>query len=191
LEGARGAIARVRQQWNDVIRAVVAACEGNAQAAAQLAPFLDEMSQQDDWRKLVAVLRRILAGERDPMTLFPGLDDTDVVIVGDVLRGLAGSPPAERGELEGGHDDASDMVKLDDFLAVIVQACRPDAPPGLGEQLYNATRSMATQANAPSGIRELGRVLNAILAGEREFDLSALPPELANKVRGVLEALKE
>jgi hypothetical protein len=48
---------------------------------------------------------------------------------------------------------------------------------------------MATQLNAPSGIRELGRVLNAILAGEREFDLSALPPQLADKVRDVLAAL--
>ena len=149
------------------------------------------MSQKDDWRALVAVLRRILAGERDPLALFPGLDDTDVIIAGDVLRGLAGSPPAERGELEGGHDDAGDMVKLDDFLDMVIQACRPDAPPGLAEQLYSATRGMATLLNAPSGIRELGRVLNAILAGEREFDLSALPPQLADKVRDVLARIAE
>jgi hypothetical protein len=145
------------------------------------------MSQKDDWRALVAVLRRILAGERDPMTLLPGLDDTDVVIAGDVLRGLGVDVPLAGQEKE---DDSGDMVKLDDFLAMIVRACRPDAPAGLGEQLWNATRGMATQPDAPSGIRELGRVLNAILVGEREFDLSALPPQLADKVRGVLDALK-
>ena len=186
-EGANAAVARIRQQWNDVIRAVVAACEGNAEAAAQLAPFLEEMSQQADWRKLVAVLRRILAGERDPLALLPGLDDTDVVIAGDVLRGLGIDVPLAGQEEEEG--DASDMLKLDDFLAMIVQACRPDAPPGLGEQLYNATRGMASQPNAPSGIRELGRALNEILSGERDPDLSALPPQLADKVRGVLDAL--
>ena len=83
------------------------------------------------------------------------------------------------------------MVRLDDFLNMVVQACRPNAPPGLAEQLDHATRGMATQPNAPSGIRELGRVLNAILAGERDFDLSALPSELADKVRGVLAALQD
>ena len=186
-----------------MVQATVAACEGNAQAAAQLAPFLDEMSQQDDWRKLVAVLRRILAGERDPLALLPGLDDTDILIVGDVLRalgvGVSSLPLSETGEPseegrwqgDGGHDDQGDMVKLDDFLAMVVQACRPDAPPGLGEQLYNATRGMATQPNAPSGIRELGRVLNEILSGERNPDLSALPPQLADQVRGVLDALRD
>jgi len=82
------------------------------------------------------------------------------------------------------------MVKLDDFLAMIVQACRPHAPAGLGEQLWNATRGMATQASAPSGIREMGRALSEILSGERAPDLSALPPQLADKVRGVLDALR-
>jgi hypothetical protein len=33
-------------------------------------------------------------------------------------------------------------------------------------------------------------VLNQVLAGERDPDLSALPPQLADKVRGVLDALK-
>jgi glyoxylate reductase len=200
---ALDAVARVRNQWSPVIQAAVAACQGNAQAAAQLAPFLDQMSQKDDWRALVAVLRRILAGERDPLALLPGLDDTDVIIAGDVLRSLGvderslplsetGEPSEEgrwRGD-EGHDDDDGDMVKLDDFLAMIVQACRPDAPPGLGEQLYNATRGMATHASAPSGIREMGRALNEILSGERAPDLSALPPQLADKVRSVLDALK-
>lgn len=188
-------LARIRQQWSDVIGAVLAACNGDAEATARLDPFLDQLSQQDDWRALVVVLRRILAGERDPAQLLPGLDDTDTLIASDILRGLGvdeSSLPAlaeERGKPAGGHDD-SDMVTLDDFLAMIVQACRSDAPPELGEQLENATRGMAAQANAPSGIRELGRVLNAILAGEREFDLSALPPQLADKVRGVLDAIR-
>lgn len=183
-ESAR--VVRIREQWDDVVHAVVAACQGDADAAAQLAPFLDEMSKKDDWRALVAVLRRILVGERDPMALLPGLDDTDIIVAGDVLRGLGVEVPlAGQGE----EDDGGDMVTLDDFLDMIVQACRPGAPPALGEQLYGATRGMAIQPNAPVGIRELGRALNAILAGERAPDLAALPPELADKVRGVLQAI--
>lgn len=181
-----GSIARIRQQWGDVIQAVVAACQGDTDAATQLAPFLDEMSQKDDWRALVAVLRRILTGERDPVALLPGLDDTDVVIAGDALRGLGVDVPLAGQEED---DDTGDMVTLDDFLNMVIAACRPDAPAGLFEQLYDATRGMATQPDAPSGIRELGRVLNAILVGERAPDLFALPPELADKVRGVLQAL--
>ena len=179
-------VARIREQWGDVVRAVIAACQGDADAAAQLAPFLDEMSQKDDWRALVAILRRILAGERDPMALLPGLDNTDIVVAGDVLRGLGVDVPLA-GQDE--QDDGGDMVTLDDFLNMVAQACRPGAPPGLAERLYNATRGMATQPNAPSGVRELGRILNAILSGERAPDLVALPPELADKVRGVLQAI--
>jgi hypothetical protein len=146
------------------------------------------MSQKDDWRALIAVLRRILAGERDPLALLPGLDDTDVIIAGDVLRGLGVDVPLAGQEEEEGDD--GDMVKLDDFLNMIIAACRPDAPAGLGEQLWKATRGMATQPNAPAGMRELGRALNEILSGERSPDLSALPPQLADKVQGVLDALR-
>ena len=179
-------VARIREQWGDIVRAVIAACQGDVDAAAQLGLFFDELSQKDDWRALVAILRRILVGERDPMALLPGLDDTDIVVAGDVLRGLGVDVPLAGQEEK---DDGGDMVTLDDFLNMVAQACRPGAPPGLGEQLYGATRGMATQPNAPAGIRELGRVLNAILSGKRDPDLAALPPELADKVRGVLQAI--
>ena len=42
-----------------------------------------------------------------------------------------------------------------------------------------------------AGMRKLGRVLNAILSGERNPDLADLPPDLADKVRGVLAQLGE
>jgi hypothetical protein len=180
-------IARIRQEWGNVIYAVIVASQGDAEAAMQLAPFFDMLSQKGDWCALVAILRRILAGERNPMQLLPGLDDTDLIIAGDVLRGLGVDVPLAGIEEE----QDGDMVSLDDFLNMVIQACRPNAPPGLAEQLDHATRGMATQPNAPSGIRELGRMLNAILAGERDFDLSALPPELADKVHGVLAALQD
>jgi hypothetical protein len=179
------AIARIRAQWEDVVQTVIAACQGDAHSAAQLPPFLDQMSRQDDWRALADALRRILNGERDPIALFVSLDDTDALIAGDVLRALGVEVPLM------GDEDGGDMVTLDDFLSMIVMACRPDAPDDLAEQLLGATRGMAAQPTAPAGMRELGRVLNAILSGERNPDLADLPPDLADKVRGVLAQLDE
>ncbi|MBL7063667.1 MAG: hypothetical protein ISS49_05585 [Anaerolineae bacterium] len=186
------AIAQLRQQWAPVIQAVVAACEGQAQAAAHLQPLLAQLSHQDDWRHLVAALRRILAGERDPAALLPGLDATDTLIASDLLRALGvevGQDLPDPGNRGGRPQPGEQALTLDDLLGLVAQAGTEQAPPGLGEQLFGLTRAMATQPQAPAEMRELGRVLNHVLSGERAPDLSALPPELAAKVRQMLAAL--
>jgi len=175
------AAAQLRRQWAPVVQAVVAACRGDAAAAAQLEPLLAQFSKQDDWRHLAAALRRILTGERDPAALLPGLDANDTLIASDVLRALGVDLTGFR-NLSG--------LSLDDLLGVVALACTPDAPPGLAEQLHAATRTLAADPNAPAEIRALGRALNAVLSGDRAPDLSALPPELADKVWGMLGALK-
>jgi len=86
-------------------------------------------------------------------------------------------------------DDDGKLVSLEDFIQMVTRACKPDAPAGLAEQMRTATRGMATQPNAPPELRELGRVLNQILSGERNPDLSALHPQLAEVVRGMLREL--
>ena len=50
----------------------------------------------------------------------------------------------------------------------------------LGQQLQGLTRALAAE------VRALGDVLQRILSGERTPDLSGLPPELAEAVRGIL-----
>jgi hypothetical protein len=80
-------------------------------------------------------------------------------------------------------------MTLDDLLDLVATACGPDAPAGLGAQLHAFTQSLATDSAAPPEARALGRVLNHILSGERAPDLSALPPELADKIRALLERL--
>jgi hypothetical protein len=156
-----------------------------------LEPLLAQLSGQDDWRGLVAALRRILAGERDPATLLPGLDPTDTLIAEDVLRALGVdiSPPLAGERLGEGAEPEEGAMTLDDLFGLVALACRPDAPPGLGEQLHAATRTMAADPNAPSEIRALGRALNAVLAGDRNPDLSALPPELAEALRRLLSTI--
>ncbi len=100
------------------------------------------------------------------------------------------SAPANPSRSAGEQDDHGDMVSLEDFLKLVARACKPDAPAGLGEQLRGATRGMAFQPNASPEIRELGRVLNEILAGARAPDLSRLPAELANAVQLLLSDIE-
>jgi tetratricopeptide (TPR) repeat protein len=83
------ALARLLEQWQSVIAAVAAAAQGDAEATRQLAPFLDQMGATTDWGNLVAALRRVLAGERDPEALAEGLDTTDRVILAATLAALA------------------------------------------------------------------------------------------------------
>lgn len=181
---AAQAIASVREQWGAVVKAIVAACNGNQNAANALAPFFLQMEQKEEWRALIDVLRRILAGERDALELLHGLDETDTLVAGDVLRSLGVDVP-----IAGHDDDDGEMISLEQFLQQVVRACQPDAPAGLAEQMYAATRGMATQPNLQPELRELGRVLNQILSGERNPDLSEMHPQLAEAVEKMLAEL--
>jgi len=181
------AIAEIREQWGAVIRATVAAGLGNLDAANSVAPFFDQMEQKAEWRALIGILRRILAGERDALALLRGLDATDTLVAGDILRGLGVDVPVA-GQAESANDDGK-MVSLEQFIQQVVRACKPDAPAGIVEQMLAATRGMALQPNLAPELRELGRVLNQILTGEHDPDLRALHPQLAERVRRVLMEL--
>ncbi len=82
-------IAQQVHQWDNVIAAVVAACKGNAesaQAARELEPVLQDVEAKG-WGNLVAVIRRILKGERGA-ALAAGLDKVDAAVVGKILEGV-------------------------------------------------------------------------------------------------------
>ena len=63
---------------------MVAAGNGDQLATERLHRFLDEQGKNPDWGALVAVLRRILDGERDD-SLADGLDAIDAAIVRQTL----------------------------------------------------------------------------------------------------------
>jgi hypothetical protein len=72
---------------------------------------------------------------------------------------------------------------------LVGQACRPDAPPGLGAQLHTVTRRLQHDADMPAELRALGRVLHAVLSGDRRPDLAGLPDDLAEAVGAMLGGL--
>ena len=101
-----------------------------------------------------------------------------------MLRGLGFVAASEQGDEPEGQG-----LTLEQLLDMVAQACRPDARAGLAEQMHGFTRGLAADANQPAEIQALGRILNAILSGERAPDLSALPEGLAGAVRGMIEGM--
>ncbi|MBK8900759.1 MAG: tetratricopeptide repeat protein [Anaerolineaceae bacterium] len=199
-------LAQLREVWGPVVAAAIAAAQGNTAAAAQLEPVLQELAGRSDWSALVGVLRQILSGARDA-ALLQGLDQTDTIIAGNILRGLgvdhpalanlpslavaeppAGSLPDATPPTEpaGGSAEQSANDFFNSLLNGVVAVARGEGPTELGVQLHDFTRGLATDPNAPPELQGLGRVLNAILSGERQPDLSGLPPNLAAAVRQVL-----
>jgi hypothetical protein len=88
----------VDPRWSPVIDAVAAAARGDEHVPPGLDQLLDQLAETSDWSALAAVLRRILAGERDPDRLTAGVDALDAVdtaIVEEVLTLLAGQHPEQ------------------------------------------------------------------------------------------------
>ena len=77
------------------------------------------------------------------------------------------------------------MVAINIVLASFAhkgRGLRENAPPQLVEQMHGLAQSLQSP-QAPPEMHALGRVLAALLYGERHPYLSALPPELAIKIR--------
>ncbi len=179
------------RQYQPLIQAVVAACQGSREAQNQLEPVLQRMESADEVnRRFAQAARRILDGERDAEVLTENLGRETAYVVRVILSQLAGEAPPQTSEVSEtskvSQQPEPEGIGLNDLLAMVAQACAPGGPPGLGERLYNLTRTLSGDPNAPPEIRALGGVLNRVLSGERDPDLSGLPPELGEAVRGML-----
>lgn len=83
------------ERWEPVVSALHAAADPASDAAAVLDVELDRYADTDEWRHLVAALRHIQEGERDPDALLPGLDEFDTAIVRRALDVLSGTAPVD------------------------------------------------------------------------------------------------
>lgn len=93
------------------------------------------------------------------------------------------SPPAPQAQTP--QAEPEEEGALDEFLELVARACAPEAAPGLSEQLHDATRAMAADPDNPTELRALAAVLNRILSGERQPDLSAsIPASRAGDAEG-------
>ncbi|HJT02239.1 MAG TPA: hypothetical protein VJ757_01225 [Pseudonocardiaceae bacterium] len=176
-------------QWEPVISSLVAADRGDAVADRALDLVLASLAEHADWRQVVAVLRRIRAGERDP-ALITGLDPIDAAIVRRALAALAGTAPVDINAWRGGvaptasRDQSPPLEALAQATVVAVQGDLDAA---------NALQPLLRALAAHPDWAPLARALQRILAGDRDPELPDTldHPAAAAVVRTVLNQLTE
>ncbi len=67
------------------------------------------------------------------------------------------------------------------FIAGAIQSAREKRPEA--EEYFKSAQKMAADSSVPAEVRELGRVLQRIMIGDRNVDLSSLPREWAEMIQ--------
>jgi hypothetical protein len=189
--------------WDPVLSALHAATSHSDPATRDAATHtlnhtLTTHAQRPDWQGLVAVLRRIHAGERDS-TLTDGLDPVDTAITRRALDLLAGTttidPDAWRAPTTntGTDDQGNHAEDLDAFAAAVAAAATGDthaqgmvgpvldemaADPD-GAPLATALRRILNGDHTLATPDELGPAQVAVLDAVRAHLSPLLPPTLA------------
>jgi hypothetical protein len=172
-----------------MISSLVAADSGDTVADQALDLVLASLGQHADWEQLVAVLRRIRAGERDP-ALATGLDLIDMAIVRRALAALAGTEQVDTRAWRAGARSASPRQQ-DQQLAALAQAAVAAAKGD--HDATNALQPLLQALAAHSTWAPLAAAVQRILAGDRD---PALPdaldqPAAASAVSSILNQLTE
>jgi hypothetical protein len=170
-------------QWEPVISGLVAADCGDTVADRALDLILASLAEHADWRQVVAVLRRIRTGERDP-ALAIGLDPIDTAIVRRALAALAGTVPVDANAWRAGVRSTSPREQSPP-LAALAEATVAAAKGDL--EATNALKPLLRALAAHPDWAPLAAVVERILAGDRDPALrDALDHPAANTVVGLI-----
>jgi len=71
-------------------------------------------------------------------------------------------------------------VTVEQFIAGAIQSVREKRPEA--EQYFQAAQKMVTDSNAPKEVQELGRVIQRVMLGDKNADVSSLPREWAEAI---------
>jgi hypothetical protein len=172
-----------------LIMLVEQAARGDLALGTRLAR-LTEMLRDDDsspgeLRLLAQALRRILAGERNPDLSQQPAQFAEVLQA--MLQNLLESERSGAASLADLAQSESESITLEELLRLVEQAIQGDRQ--LGEQLFDAMQSLASNPQMAGELRALGKAVAAILAGERAPDLSDLAPDMAEMVHDLLRRL--
>ena len=146
-------------RWEPRIAAIVAAVGGDLDAAEAIDGLLDQLANTRDWATLVAAVRAILAGQRDPDRLLAGLDPIDTAIVARTLDALAGRVTLNPAPAESPPSPEELVQALAGAIAAAVRG-DPDATDAVNQQLDEWAASTDWAA--------LAAALRRVLAGERD-----------------------
>ena len=76
-------------------------------------------------------------------------------------------------------------MNAEQFIAGAIQSAREKRPEAEG--YFKSAQKMAADASVPAEMRELGRVIQRVMLGDRNVDLSSLPREWAEVMRAALK----
>ena len=71
-------------------------------------------------------------------------------------------------------------MTAEQFISGTIQSAREKRPEV--EEYFKSAQKMAADSSVPAEMRELGRVLQRIMIGDKNADLSSLPKEWAEAV---------
>jgi len=145
---------QIRLAHAGLIRLVVQATQSE-QARVELNPVLAH-AEQGGWTDLVARIRRVLKGERDP-ELLRGLDDEDTVILSAILTGIQN--PATLPDPE----DTTDPTQAAPGLAQMIHA----ASRGDAQSLHWLSQMAEQMTRAGGDMARLGAITKRLVDGER------------------------
>lgn len=161
-----------------LIHRVVIACQ-KADAVPDLEEILKQ-AEQNDWKQLVATIRKILAGSRSE-ALLKGLDEEDQVIITSILRGLQNP------------ETLPDLTKTIDggMAAPGIAAMVRGAREGNIETLQMLGGMAQQMLQAGGDMARLSGILRPMIEGERDADklTSGMGPEGEKLVVKILEEL--
>jgi hypothetical protein len=72
-------------------------------------------------------------------------------------------------------------MTAEQFIAGAIQSAREKRPEA--EEYFKSAQKMAADSSVPAEMRELGRVLQRIMIGDRNVDLSSLPREWGELIK--------
>jgi NAD(P)H-flavin reductase len=134
---------------------------GNPQLMPQTEEIL-KVSEQNGWNQLVAVIRRIISGERE-VRLLQGLDEEDATIAAAILEGLQN--PAT---LPDPNQQADASMAAPGIAHMVHQASTGNA------QALQIISQMAEQMTSAGGdMRLLGGIVRKMINGERDPNILA------------------
>ena len=168
--------------WEPVISGLVAADSGDAAADQALDLVLASLGEHADWQQLVAVLRRVRAGERDA-ALTNRLDAIDTAVVQRALDALTG---AVRVDLDAWRTGAISTAQQEQGPQLTALAEATVAAAGGDPDATNALQPLLDALAAHSDWVALAAALRRILAGERD---SALRDGLDNPAAAAVVTL--
>jgi tetratricopeptide (TPR) repeat protein len=175
----------LQRRWEPALATLVAAANGDRDAAAALSQHLDVRELAPEWTRLVSALRLVLSGERDPSVLLTDLDTTDAAIVTSTLDALAGrfQPSATPADLAAVTHDARQRHRA--FLDMTVAAAR-------GQLLArDDLREWVGHINRDPSQQKLTTAVLAAVGGAREPDrvFDELAPSQIRLIRAIVEAI--